>query len=49
MRYKLPWGVWMFEDGEDAIKLSLRLRCQGYTVELGEELDSKVSWKEVYP
>jgi hypothetical protein len=50
MKYNYPWGIWLFEDGEEAIRLDLRLRCQGYTVNLGEELDAyHLNWQDSYP
>ena len=50
MRYHKPWGIWLFEDSEEAIRLDLRLRCQGYTTALSEELDAyHLNWRDVYP
>jgi hypothetical protein len=49
MRYHEPWGIWLFEDSEEAIKLDLRLRCQGYTVVVGEELDTfHLNWQDIH-
>jgi len=50
IRYHEPWGIWLFEDSEEAIRLDLRLRCQGYTVVVGEELDTfHLNWQDIYP
>lgn len=50
IRYNAPWGIWLFESTNEAIKLDLRLRCQGYTVTLGAELDTyHLNWRDFYP
>jgi hypothetical protein len=50
MRFSPPWGIWIFEDSAEALRMDLRLQCQGYTTALGEELDSyHLNFKDIYP
>lgn len=49
MGYHVPWGTWLIESEEDVLNMDLRLRCQGYTTALSEELSPQyLNWRDTY-